>query len=62
MFPAQVTRDKLPALYDAAMAMREGATPEVQLGLWRLVVDKLIDRVGLSNKEFAVWASRELAS
>ena len=43
------------------MTMRDGAKPEVQLGIWRLVVDKLIDRTGMSNKEFSVWASRILA-
>ena len=57
----ELTREKLPFLYDVAMTMRDGAKPEVQLGIWRLVVDKLIDRTGMSNKEFSVWASRILA-
>ena len=57
----EMTREKLPFLYDVAMTMRDGAKPEVQLGIWRLVVDKLIDRTGMSNKEFSVWASRILA-
>ena len=50
-----VTQEKLAPLYNAAMQMLNGAEPEVQLGIWRLVVDKLVDRVGLSNKEFGQW-------
>jgi NADP-dependent 3-hydroxy acid dehydrogenase YdfG len=57
----EVTQMKLPMLYDTAMTMIDGATPEVKLVIWRLVVDKLIDRVGMENKEFTTWASRILA-
>ena len=51
------TREKLPMLYRTAMTMLDGATPEVQLGIWKLVVDKLIDRTGMSNKEFVAWSA-----
>mmetsp|Transcript_16553 Transcript_16553/g.49427 ORF Transcript_16553/g.49427 Transcript_16553/m.49427 type:complete len:188 (+) Transcript_16553:226-789(+) len=50
-----VTQEKLAPLYNAAMQMLNGAEPEVQLGIWRLIVDKLVDRVGMSNKEFGQW-------
>ena len=58
----EITQMKLPLLYDAAMAMIEDSTPEVQLGIWRLVVDKCIDRTGLDGKQFAAWASQILAN
>ena len=51
------TREKLPMLYRTAMTMLDGATPEVQLGIWKLVVDKLIDRTGMSNNEFVAWSA-----
>ena len=49
------TQEKLAPLYNAAMQMLNGAEPEIQLGIWKLIVDKLIDRVGLSKKEFYMW-------
>ena len=56
----EVTQEKLAPLYNTAMIMLQDQEPEVKLGIWRLIVDKLADRVGLSNKELGIWATEIL--
>eukprot|EP00555_Chaetoceros_dichaeta_P006213 CAMPEP_0198252786 /NCGR_PEP_ID=MMETSP1447-20131203/3258_1 /TAXON_ID=420782 /ORGANISM="Chaetoceros dichaeta, Strain CCMP1751" /LENGTH=206 /DNA_ID=CAMNT_0043938169 /DNA_START=38 /DNA_END=655 /DNA_ORIENTATION=- len=50
-----VTKDKLPQLYNMAMTMMDGTSPELKFRIWRLVVDKLASRVGMENDVFVDW-------
>jgi hypothetical protein len=51
-----MTRHKLPVLYETAMSMTDGESPIVKMKIFTLVVDKLSSRVGLDNLAFASWA------
>mmetsp|Transcript_21194 Transcript_21194/g.24394 ORF Transcript_21194/g.24394 Transcript_21194/m.24394 type:complete len:187 (-) Transcript_21194:689-1249(-) len=51
----EVTKEKLPQMYQFCHSMIDGADPEVQLQIWRIIVDKLASRVEMDNDSFNDW-------
>jgi len=51
----EVTQQKVPPLYDAALTMMKNQEPVLKLRIWKLVVDKLATRVGMENYAFRDW-------
>lgn len=56
----EVTKERVPPLYQMALNMMEGREPALKLRIWKLVVDKLAKRVGLENNAFRDWCKKSL--